>query len=311
MGALAAFAQTGVLLTGAGYSVPPPPQVAPGQVTTFFFRGIGPAADGHLRSAQATTVPLPMNLGGLSLRMAQPQASAFAVPIFAVRQENACAGASDISAACLLTSVKVQIPFEIIADGTSPAPSAELTLDVDGKASAALPLQPVPDNAHIVTACDLSWDTNSTSVCDRHAYHANGQAISANDPAKPSEVVVVYAYGLGQVSGGLTTGDLSPAGSTLADLPNRVKASFGTVVNALSSGPRFLSSNDSATPSASIQFAGLTPGQIGLYQLNIPIPESLDLAGPCGGLGGFIRTNATLRVTTSQGSEGLAICVQP
>jgi hypothetical protein len=309
------FAQNAAFLTTAGYSAPAPQQVAPGQVMTFFFHGIAPLPGGSLRSAQATTVPLPATLAGLTLRLTQGQASPVAVPIFAVRQESDCDTGQDLSPACLLTLVKLQIPFEIAADVASSgpatpvlAPLAQLTIEVDGQAGRTFPLQPVPDNAHVLTSCDISWDTKYTSACDRHAYHGNGHPVSATEPASQGETVVVYAYGLGQGSPRVATGDVA-MGSVLENLPGRVKASFDHFVNTPSSGPRFLSSDVLAF--SPIAFGGLTSGQIGLYQLNIPVPQSLHPDVPCGGFDGSIRSNAALLISTSQGTEALGLCVQP
>src|ERR1700753_685174 len=114
-----AFAQTSAILAGEGYTVPAPSPVTPGQVVTFFFRGIAPLPNGDLRSAQAAATPLPATLAGLSLRLSQANAVPTAVPLFAVRQENDCSSTEAASPACLLTSVKLQIPFELTADPSS------------------------------------------------------------------------------------------------------------------------------------------------------------------------------------------------
>ena len=304
-----AFGQTsGAILTAAGYSAPAPPQVAPGQVTTFFFRGIGPLPDGHLRSADAPTTPLPTNLAGVSLGIAQGQGNAVPVPLFSVRQESDCDSATEVNPACLLTSVKIEIPFELAAEATAtPAAAARLTLAVDGQAGRAFPLQPVPDNAHVVTSCDISGDTKYTSVCDRQAYHGDARPVTRFEPARRGETLVVYAYGLGQGSPRVPTGDVA-MGSVLENLPGRVKASFDNFVNALSSGPRFFSP-DIPKAVSPITFGGLTSGLVGLYQLSIPVPLSLDLALACGPEGP-IRSNANLYITTSQGTETIALCVQ-
>ncbi len=225
--------------------------------------------------------------------------------------------------ACLLTSVKVQIPFEVVGDVTvSPtgaityAPVAQFTLRVDDEPSRSFPLQPVPDNAHVLTSCDINWDTATASVCDRHIYHSDGTAVSEANPSKRGETVLVYAFGLGQSSFPVRTGDVSPSGPTLSlpGSPNylQLKARFENFGNALSSSPRFVSVDDSNGASAPISFAGLTAGQIGIYQLNVPIPQNLDLFGPCNAAsGGTVRSNATLRITTSQGTEVTALCIQP
>jgi len=313
-----AFSQSGAVLTTAGYSAPPPLQVAPGQVTTFFFRGIGPLADGHLRNAQAAAVPLPTNLAGLSLRLAQGQASGVAVPIFAVRQESECDNPQEVNATCLLTLVKVQVPFEIAADVTPTSPSgptapvlaplAQLTLEIDGQSGRPISFQPVPDNAHVLTSCDLSWDTKYSSVCDRLVYHADGRLVSAAEPAKKGETIIVYVYGLGKPEGHVPSGDVSPAGAALGNVPGRVKASFDNLVNIVSSVPRFVRTD--ILPDFPIAAAGLTANQVGLYQLNVPIPSSLEPAVTCGDFNGSIHSNAALYVSTSQGTEGLGLCVQ-
>jgi uncharacterized protein (TIGR03437 family) len=115
---------------------------------------------------------------------------------------------------------------------------------------------------------------------------------------------------MGQPATRIPTGDVSPSGAALDNLPARVQASFGNLANSLNSAPRFFSSDSGYTPAAPIDFGGLTRGQIGLYQLNITIPQSLDLRVHCGDFDGSIRSNASLHVTTSQGTEGLGICVQ-
>jgi uncharacterized protein (TIGR03437 family) len=314
-----AYSQSGAVLTAAGYSAPPPLQVAPGQVTTFFFRGIGALADGQLRNAQAASVPLPTNLAGLSLHMSQGQASGVAVPIFAVRQESECDSPQEVNATCLLTLVKLQVPFEIAGDVTPASPSGptapvlaplgQLTLEVDGQSGRAISLQPVPDNAHVLTSCDLSWDTKYSSACDRQVYHADGRLISATEPAKNGETVIVYVYGLGKPEGHVPSGDVSPAGAALGNVSARVKASFDNFVNIVSSVPRSVRTD--ILPDFPIAAAGLTSGQVGLYQLNIRVPSSLTPAVTCGGFNGSIHSNAALYVSTSQGTEAVGLCVQP
>ncbi len=321
------FAQSTAILIAAGYSTPAPLQVAPGQVMTFFLRNISPLPNGDLRVAQASTVPLPKTLGGLSLRISQGQSAAVDVPIFAVRQENDCDNSANNSA-CLLTLVKVQIPFEITAPAQEPvgsgpplpplppAPLAQFIVNVDGQPSRVFPLQPVPDNGHVLTSCDIAWDTKSTSVCGRQAYHANGHPITGSEPAMPGETITVYIFGLGQPSGAVATGDVSPSGTPLTGFSGRVRALFDNFVNAPSYLARFPGADEApslASPYvlSPIAFDGLTPGQIGMYQLNTPVPQSLQLAGPCGGLNGFIQTNATLHIGTPMGTELIAICVQP
>jgi len=254
-----ALAQGDAVLAGSGYSAPALLQVAPGQVTTLFFRGIQAGSGGQLRDAQAGGAPLPTLLAGLSLHIVQSQIADARVPIFAVRQENECPDNSNGSSNCLLTSVKVQIPPSISAEvsgsgspGTGTlvlAPLANLTVEVDGQAARAYPVQPILDNAHVLTTCDLSWDTARTSVCNRQAYHADGRLVSVAAPAAKGETIVVYAYGLGLPSFDVPAGTVSPEGAFLAEVNTRVKASFGRFLNTLSSAPRVFLADQNSLPS--------------------------------------------------------------
>lgn len=77
--------------------------------------------------------------------------------------------------------------------------------------------------------------------------------------AKPGDALVIYALGLGATSPAVTTGAASPA-NPLASTTNRYQVSFG--------GGTF-GGGVVATPF----FAGLTPGLVGLYQINVIVPE--------------------------------------
>jgi hypothetical protein len=224
-----------------------------------------------------------------------------------------------VTPSCLLTAVRVQIPFEIFADvaKSTPqgpatlAPLAALTLEVDGQSSFRFLLQPVPDNSHVVTSCDVAGDTKATSVCDRIALHADGSVVSADAPASRGETLVAFAFGLGQTAPPATTGQISATPAAVTSLLGapRVAATVGVNnINAVSSSPRSFSQGDSSDVSAKIAFAGLAPGQVGMYQLNIVVPESLKVLIACGG---EVHANATLRIATSEGTEQLAICIRP
>ncbi|MBZ5621920.1 MAG: hypothetical protein LAQ69_24815 [Acidobacteriia bacterium] len=313
------FAQTSAIVTGAGYSAPAPFQAAPGQVVTLFLHGVPAAADGTLRSGQAAGTPLPTALAGISLRVTQGQASPMVAPIFAVRQENEC-GQSDASdPACLLTAVKIEVPFELFGDITPTdtfhytlAPAAMVRVEVDGRTGRAFPFQPIPDNAHVLTDCDVTWDTKSSSVCNRHIYHADGRIVDEQSPVKASEAVSVYLYGLGQTSPAAQTGLESPVGAAVTDLlgHSRVAAWLQKdFYNALSSSPRAYPGPGSSPDSVPVLItsAGLFRGQVGVYQVNLTLPDVLTSAFPCGGT---VHSNALLTIATSQGSEGIALCVE-
>ena len=303
----AASAQMAPTLSAVGYATPAPIPIAPGQVVTLFFRDVAPLPDGSLRSAQARSAPLPTVLGGLAVHISQPPVY---FPIFGVRQENDCPS-GETNPACLLTSIRVQAPFQF-------QPVTEMVLDVDGKASRSFRLTQNSDNAHVLTSCDLTWDTNWASSCVRLAYHADGTVITEKSPARPGEAIVVYLWGLGATSPIVASGEAAPAGAVLAQFPGTpaVRARFLEGPRAsLTAIPAFYSPEDSVDPGSPIEFVGLVPGQIGLYQLNVTIPQSLILATSCGDPipreSITIAANAVLHITTSYaGTQELGLCVK-
>ena len=74
-------------------------------------------------------------------------------------------------------------------------------------------------------------------------------------PARPGDVVVLYAAGLGPVTPALPSGIASGANGTAIPLLNNLPS--------VTIGGR----------EAAIRFAGLAPGSVGLYQLNVVVPS--------------------------------------
>ncbi len=302
-----ASAQTAATLASAGYASLPPIPVAPGQVVTLFFRDVGPLPGGSLRVDEAKTVPLPTVLAGLSVFIKQPSVR---FPIFAVRQENDCFDGQS-NPACLLTSLRVQLPFDL-------KPVKELVLEVDGESSRSFLLTEVSDNAHVLTSCDLTWNTNWASTCSRLAFHTDGSAVTEKSPARPGETIVVYLWGMGATTPSVPIGTPAPPGVVVKQVPGitAVRARFldGPRVN-INALPAFYSPEDASEPGVPIEFLGLTPGQIGLYQLNVAIPNSFTPSTFCGdpiaGQSDTIPANAVLHITTLYaGTQELDFCLR-
>src|SRR5579871_3481519 len=88
------------------------------------------------------------------------------------------------------------------------------------------------------------------------AQHGVGSAyVTESNPAKQGEVVVIYLSGMGATTPAVKSGEPAPGG------PNLAKASVQPTVTL----------NGQA---AIVQFAGLTPGFVGLYQVNFVIPSN-------------------------------------
>ena len=83
------------------------------------------------------------------------------------------------------------------------------------------------------------------------AQHLDGTLITAASPAMPAEIVVFYLAGLGSAMNQPATGNAAPAPPT------------GPV------NPLVLTLNGTVTPAL---FVGLTPGTVGLYQIDFTVP---------------------------------------
>ncbi len=94
-------------------------------------------------------------------------------------------------------------------------------------------------------------------------HSADNALVTSANPAARGEVVVIYATGLGPVSNAPTTGAPAGSGATLAQTTTQPAVTFGGV-------------------KSNVQFSGLTPGFVGLNQINAMVPPgasagSLDL----------------------------------
>ena len=147
--------------------------------------------------------------------------------------------------------INAQVPFELAAEG-----DYQIVVNNSGALSP-------PDVLHVSAAAPgLAALANGIAV----AQHANGSLVTDLLPAKAGEALVFYASGLGVTNPAVVSGAASPAG-TLA-VPQLT--------------PLLLIGQAAAT----IQFVGLTPGLVGLYQINALVPAS--------------APNGTLPVTLSQ-----------
>ena len=96
------------------------------------------------------------------------------------------------------------------------------------------------------------------------AEHADFSLVSPSSPAKAGETIAVFVTGLGDVFPSIADGTAGVFGSTANTITSFV----------------------SGTP-ATVAYAGLAPGLVGLYQLNVQIPSGLtagdnylDISGP-------------------------------
>jgi uncharacterized protein (TIGR03437 family) len=104
-------------------------------------------------------------------------------------------------------------------------------------------------------------------------------------PAHPGDTIVIYAIGFGSTDPFVPTGTAAPSVEPLARVPTPITVLFGN---------RLFNAAKPSTP----LFVGLTPGFVGLYQINVTIPPDTapldDLPinitfGPTGQIANLIR----------------------
>jgi len=90
------------------------------------------------------------------------------------------------------------------------------------------------------------------------AQHADGTLITKDAPAQPGEIIVVYGDGLGQTDPPQVDGVVPPVAAQILLLDR-----FRMLVDG------------QLLPSTSVLYAGITPGYVGLYQINLRLPQIL------------------------------------
>ena len=134
-----------------------------------------------------------------------------------------------------------QIPLEIPlgADGTATVQMRSVVVGT--------PSQPV--TVQLVAAAPGLFTTTTDGKGTVVSLHADNSPVTASNPAHAGEVVVIFCTGLGAVDQALTSGSAAAGGNTTT----LATAKIGGVA-------------------ASVQYSGVTPGSVGLYQVNAVIP---------------------------------------
>lgn len=133
--------------------------------------------------------------------------------------------------------------------------------------------------------------------------HADGSWVTAENPSTPGEIVSLWAIGLGDAYKGEKAGEPAPEGATL-----NVGLTVDFGANLPPAQLSFLPYPSTPRPPDLI-YAGLVPGQVGIYQVNFKIPETVPGGTPpCGAA---IQSNATVTIGTSglPGSHSAGLCV--
>jgi uncharacterized protein (TIGR03437 family) len=283
------WAQTAVIL-GADSEVagPAPLLLAPGQVVTFWVTGLKSTP---VNGATATSTPFPTMLAGISATMAQKTSEPKLppVPIISVTPtQAACVVAQPCSE---VIGVTVQIPYELQPNALPSCGGctdfAQIFISDGTNRTTSLGISPVPARVHVLGIT-----------------HADGSLVTRSNPALVGEVIVMYASGLGWPLAAssvlaLKTGDVTPSPAA-------------TVAGALSYDYRVNTSPSKAqiaAPDPYIQFIGMSPGSVGLYNVNFVVPPPPAALTECDQI--LVSSNLTVTLLGGFSSfDGAAICVK-
>jgi uncharacterized protein (TIGR03437 family) len=89
--------------------------------------------------------------------------------------------------------------------------------------------------------------------------YPTGQNATREYPARPGEIVTMYATGLGPLAEAIGDFDIPRRG-----IPIQARGQLRVLLNGI------------AVPDAAIEYAGCAPGYFGLYQINLKLPDRLD-----------------------------------
>jgi uncharacterized protein (TIGR03437 family) len=193
--------------------------ISPGGIAALFGSGLTPAS-GIVMGGN----PLPRELLGASV-----QVNGIAAPLFAIASANGH------------EQINFQVPYEIPAGGKA-------TVVVVNNGAASLPVE-----VDVLPAQPGIFTTDGVRAA---ALHGVGLApITAENPASPGEIIVLYGTGLGPVENPPGTGVLAPQ-SPLSHV----------------SVPPLVTI---AGQDAAVGFAGLAPLFAGLFQLNVRVPAGV------------------------------------
>ena len=197
-----------------------------------------------------------------------------------------------------LTSLTIVMPLEMTVDQ-----DAVLVVNDRGKDLAPIPLRIVPDKIHILNSCDtaaifIGVAQEAQGRCAPIPQSRNGPLISRENPARPGDTVIAWAYGIG-----FSGRRAQPPNFEIVECtePSRVVFQF--------SGKRRSNAADRSSRRTAHVWGEL--GSWGLYQMNFVIPEipsGLNLPTCEEGL---TDSNLTVLVVGQTSSDSLRMCLRP
>jgi uncharacterized protein (TIGR03437 family) len=233
-GAMVASAQTptvvsGGVINGASFAKGQP--ISPGSLVSIFGTGL------VSKLAEADTIPLSSKLGGVTVTFADLAPAPLLAVIPGVK------GQSD-------DQINVQVPWEI-GTGTG---AVNVMVTTPNGTSAPVSVSFAPSMPGVFSsAAGGQLYAIAVNSSDSSLVWPQGLAPSGSHPAKPGDVLIIYATGLGAVDHTPEDGGVPSVLSTTVATPTVL---FGGVAG-------------------QVQFSGLAPQFVGVNQLNVEVPEGV------------------------------------
>jgi uncharacterized protein (TIGR03437 family) len=216
----------GGILNGASFATGQP--IAPGSLITIFGTNLANTV------ASADTIPLSTKLGGVLVEF-ENGATQVRAPMLFVSPGNS-------------SQLNVQVPWEILPSGTTT--SVKVVVDNNGKlATAQVQVGPFSPGVFASNGRGVAVNFSDGTL----AWPVGAVPGLTTHPAKPGDVLVVYATGLGAVDH--TPADGANGGSELRTNLVTPQVMIGGVT-------------------AKVAFSGLSPQFVGVNQLNITVPNA-------------------------------------
>jgi len=147
--------------------------------------------------------------------------------------------------------INIQIPYDAAVTAPQQVP---IILSVNNALTLPVMLDIVPAAPGVLSALDGPTPPSVQNGAHIIAQHSDFSVVSGAHPAKPGELLVMYLVGLGATNPSVASGVPAPSSP-----PATVTVSPIVTVE---------------SQPANVVFAGLTPGFVGLYQINFQVPSN-------------------------------------
>jgi len=184
------------------------------------------------------------------------------ISVFGVNLASTAAGASSLPLPKALAGATLQVggyevPLFYSSDGQI---NAQLPFELPPNSRPQLIVKgadfvTVPETITVAAARPGIFTTTQDGKGQGVIMDKDNRLVDTSNPAAAGDIVVIYCTGLGPTSPAVRSGEAAPA-SPLARVLTPVTVTIG------------------GQP-ATVQYAGLTPGFVGLYQVNVQIPGGI------------------------------------